>query len=59
MITLTLALFACFGAVGLCCYEAGADKQKRAEYEAASAEALALVADAGSRSRHCAGRDNW
>lgn len=57
MITLTIALFACFAAVGLMCYEAGADKQKRAEWQKHSDEALALVAEAGSRTRHCAGRD--
>ena len=33
-------------------YLAGRDKQDRADWEKASADALALVAEAGSRGRH-------
>lgn len=51
-VALTLALALCFLAVLVLAYEAGADAQKRADWEKASAEALDLVAQAGSRGRH-------
>ncbi len=56
-LALTLALLLCFLAVGVLAYEAGTDRQKRADWEQASADALALVAEAGSRGRHPGGRD--
>jgi hypothetical protein len=55
-INITLAVLFAFAAVILLAYEAGADAQKRADWEKASAEALALVADAGSRTRHPSAR---
>jgi cbb3-type cytochrome oxidase subunit 3 len=51
-VALTIALILCFAAVIVLAYEAGADAQKRADWEKASADALALVAEAGSRGRH-------
>jgi cbb3-type cytochrome oxidase subunit 3 len=51
-VALTIALVLCFAAVIVLAYEAGADRWKRAEFEKASADALALVAEAGSRVRH-------
>ena len=51
-VALTLAIILCFAAVIVLAYEAGADAQKRADWEKASADALALVAEAGSRGRH-------
>jgi hypothetical protein len=52
MFSLIVATLMAFAAVGILCYEAGADAQKRADWEKASADALALVAEAGSRGRH-------
>jgi hypothetical protein len=54
--TLILATLMAFAAVGILCYEAGADAGKRAEFKAHSDDALALVAEAGSRVRHPSAR---
>jgi hypothetical protein len=57
MFTLIITLFACFAVVGLACYEAGKDKAREdAEFKAHSDDALALVAEAGSRTRHPSAR---
>jgi len=56
MFTLIVATLMAFAAVGYLCYEAGADAGKRADFDKASADALALVAEAGSRTRHPSAR---
>ena len=56
MFTLILATLMAFAAVGVLCYEAGADAGKRADWEKSSADALALVAEAGARLRHPSAR---
>jgi hypothetical protein len=57
MFTLIIALLATYGAVGIACYEAGADAGNRARWDAEVQQSLDLVAQAGSRSRHPGGRD--
>ena len=57
MITLLIALLVCFALMFLLGREHALDEIKRAEWQRHTDQALALAMEAGSRSRHCAGRD--
>jgi hypothetical protein len=57
MFTLLAAIVLSFIGVGTLCYQAGADKARaQSEFDRHSADALALVAEAGSRTRHPSAR---